>query len=114
MMSDSMHIGSGTYVHFHKKFERGIMSARIINDSVLTIYDEAGVPVDYPVQSWVFSTTKDSAYREVRISGAILPNKCVEWINEQSSGRWICIEGVVVLMPDGTERTLVGEKWVKI
>lgn len=85
-----------------------------MNDSILTVYDEAGAQVDYPVQRWVFSITKDSAYREVIISGAILPIKCREWINEQPSGGWICIEGVTVLMPDGSERKLVGEKWVKL
>lgn len=114
MMSDSMHIGTDTYVHFHKKFDQGFVSARIMNDSILTIYDSAGIQVNYPVQHWVFSITKDSTYREVKISGAKLPIKYREWIYGQPSGGWICIEGVTVLMPDGSERKLIGEKWVKL
>jgi len=43
-----------------------------------------------------------------------LPLKCREWVNEPPPTGRIYIESVVVLVPDGSERALVGEKWVKV
>jgi hypothetical protein len=113
-VTDTMKIGDATYMHYLKGSGKGYVSARITQDSVLTVYDTSGMKVDYTVQRWMFSISRNGTYQEVKITGNILPVKCREWVKEQPHSGWICIEGVVVLMPDGTERTLVGEKWVKI
>lgn len=112
--TDTMKIGSATYIHSHPANDHGYVHARITQDSVLTVFDSLGNIVDYPVLRWTFSMTRKGTYCEVKMRGKILSMKCRKWIEEQPATGWMCIEGVVVLMPDGTERTLVGEKWVKI
>lgn len=112
--ADTMQIGNGSYVRFHNNSGNGTVTAMITQDSVLTVYDTSGAIINYPVLRWTFSITRKGVYNEVKVKGNILPLKCRDWINEQPPTGWICIEGVVVLMPDGTERTLAGVKWVKI
>jgi hypothetical protein len=112
--ADTMQIGNAYYVRFHNNSGNGIVTAMITQDSILTVYDTIGAIINYPVLRWTFSITRKGVYNEVKVEGIILPLKCREWINEQPPTGWMCIENVVVLMPDGTERKLAGEKWVKL
>lgn len=113
-VSDTMHIGASSYVEYKVNQSVGVMHARIVSDSILTIYDSSGIEMDYKIQRWLFCITREGAYQEVKITGNVLPENCRQWVNAQPSGGWICIEGVKVLMPDGTERQVIGEKWVKL
>jgi hypothetical protein len=110
----SMQIGNAHYVRFQNNSGKGIVTAMITQDSILTVYDTTGTIINYPVLRWTFSITRKGVYNEVKVTGNILPLKCREWVNEQPPTGWICIENVVVIMPDGTERKLPGEKGVKL